>query len=86
MHSQGARAGSVQAVWLRKWDLETHPAITLYIAAYTPGLVHLRACAADIAYVAQPKSDDTIKHVRMRPYRALHTMASAATLARPCLV
>jgi hypothetical protein len=39
-----------------------------------------------MAYVAKPKSDDTIKLIRTRLYRALHTMPSAAKTARPCRV
>ena len=45
MHSQGTRAGSVQAVLLRKWNLDTHPANPPNIAAYPPGMAHLRAYA-----------------------------------------
>ena len=51
-----------------------------------PGLVHLRGYATDMAYVPQPKPDDTIKSIRTRLYWALHTIASAATPARPCRV
>jgi hypothetical protein len=39
-----------------------------------------------MAYVPQPKPDDKIKNIRTRLYRALHTMASAATPARLCRV
>jgi hypothetical protein len=34
MHSQNARAGLVQAFWLRKWNLDTHPANPPNVAAY----------------------------------------------------
>jgi hypothetical protein len=34
MHSRGTRALSVQAFWLRKWNLDTHPANTPNFAAY----------------------------------------------------
>ena len=51
-----------------------------------PGMVHLRAYATDMAYVPEPTSDDTIKKIRTRLYRALHIMASAVTPARPCRV
>jgi hypothetical protein len=51
-----------------------------------PGLLHLRAYATDMAYVPQPKPDDTIKNIRTRLNRALHTMVSAASPARSCRV
>jgi hypothetical protein len=86
MLSQGTREGSVHAVLLRKWNLDTNPANPPNVAAYTSGMVHLRAYATDMAYVPEPTSDDTIKKFRTRLYRALHIMASAATPARPCRV
>ena len=86
MHAQGARAGSVHAFWLRKWNLDSHPANPPNAAAYPPGLQHLRAYAMDMAYVPRPKTDDTINILRTRLYRALHAMSCAATSARPSRV
>jgi len=68
MHSQGARAGSAQTLWLRKWNLNTHPVNPPKAVAYPPFLQHLRAYAMDMAYVPQPKLDDTIKNIRTRLY------------------
>jgi hypothetical protein len=49
-------------------------------------MIHLRAYATDMSYVPEPTSYDTIKKIRTRLYRALHTMDSAATPARSCRV
>jgi hypothetical protein len=86
MHSQGTRTGSVQAVLLWKWNLDTHPANPLNVAVYPPDMVHLRAYATDMAYVPEPTLGDMIKKIHTRLYQALHTVASAATPARQCRV
>ena len=49
-----------------------------------PCMVYLRAYATDMAYVPEPTLDDTIKKIHTCLYRALHTMASTLTPARPC--
>ena len=84
MHSKGTRTGSVQAVLLRKWNLDTHPA--------NPRTWPLTPLVWYICERTQRKwpmcqnPRRTIKKIRTRLYRGLHTMASAATPARPCRV
>jgi hypothetical protein len=83
MYLQGARPGTLMAAWLNNWGLNERLPNPSNAIAYPTGMEHVRAYALDMSYVPPPRLDDTPKLWRKRIYWVLHTMASAASSARP---
>jgi hypothetical protein len=83
MYLQGARPDTLMAAWLNNWGLSERPPNPPNATSYPTGMEDVQAYALDMPYAPPPRLDDTPKPWRKGIYWVLHTMAAAASSARP---
>ena len=69
------KKSSASATWLREWNLDGPRANSLHVGWIPMTLKYLYRYALDMAYIAPPGNDETLRTFKLRVYNTLHTMA-----------
>jgi len=76
MWAQNIKMSSATATWLREWNLDGPRANPPHIGRIPMTLEYLYRYALDMAYIAPPSNDETLRTIRLRVYNTLHTKAA----------
>ena len=82
MWAQNTKRSSATATWLREWNLDGPRTNPHHIGRKPMTLEYLYRYALDMAYIAPPGNDETLRTFKLRVYNTLHTMAAATRESR----
>jgi len=72
------KKSSATATWFREWNLDEPRANPPHIGR----IEYLYPNAMDMAYIAPPGNDETLRTLKLRVYNTLYTMAAATRESR----
>jgi len=76
------KKNTATATWLREWNLDGPRVNTPRIGRIPMTLEYLYRYALDMAYIALPGNDETLRTFKPRVYNTLHTIAAATRESR----
>jgi len=82
MWKQNTKKCSETATWLREWNLDGPRAKPPHIGRIPITLDYLYLYALDMAYIAPPGNDETLRTFKLRVYHTVHTLAAATRESR----